>query len=270
MSYELPFILWDNVMESGTITVDSEEVGFPKENMLDWLDWTYYKSTGPTSNQRIYIDKTSAGIEVDTLAVLGHNWGSGGSSIGTVVYVHQDDNPGFSSATLIGTVTLFDDEPFYLDLTPGTERYVRIWIINLESAIYSAVVFVGKKMEMPVGPEFSFDPDMQNIKSEKFVSYSGRMVSSAFKYSERKMTVPFRRLSQTFIDSDLLPFLEDHYGRMKPFFFVPDPGNVFGDDKIYYLTAPDDPTINLPVYEDDIGFRNWTMEAQGVRQSTFR
>jgi len=189
------------------------------------------------------------------------------------VYVYEDDNPSFSSPTLLGSDGFAWDGPRYINLTSGTQRYNRIRIGSGSVAPFIAVAFLGTKMEIPVGPQFSFDPDRQNIKSEKFVSYSGRLVGSAVKYAERMMNVPFQRLSETWVDSDLRPFLEDHYGAMLPFIFVPDPGQVFTSDgitKLYYLTAPDDPTIELPVYGEDIGFRNWTLIANGVRQSKYR
>jgi len=269
MSYTSPFILYDNILEDGTVTVTSEASGFPKENMSDWLDWTYWKASSSV-DQNIDIDKGAVGISVDTLAILAHNLGSAGDSIGTVVTVYEDDNSGFTSPTTLGTVAVSNDRPFYLSLTAGTERYNRIKIANLDEAVYIGVVCLGKKMTIPVGPGFNFDPDKQNIMSEKFVNYSGRIVSSAIKYSQRDIIVEFRRIAQSFIASDLLPFLEDHYGQMKPFFFVPDPGDVYGTDKIYYIIAPDDPTIELPIHDNDNEFRNWTMKARGVRQSTFR
>ena len=269
MAYELPFILYNNELENGTFSITSEESGYPKENLVDWLDWTFWKSTD-ASDQTIIIDKGTAGIEVDTLAVLGHNFGSAGNSVGTRVRVWDDDNPSFTSPASLGNKNIYDDEPFFLELTSGSQRYNRIRIINLEEQIYAGVVVLGKRMTMPVGPEFTFDPDRQEIKSEKYLNYSGRIISAAKKYSERIMEVEFKRIAQSFITSDLLPFLEDHYSAMIPFFFVPDPGDVFGTEKIYYLTAPDNPRIDLPVYMDDINYRNWILRAQGVLQSTFR
>lgn len=269
MAFELPFILYDNVLEDGTLSVTSEASGFPKENLVDWLDWTYWKSTD-ASDQNIDVDKGAAGVTINTLAILAHNIGTAGNSLNADVTVYEDDNDSFSSPTQLGTVEITDDDPFYLDLTSGTERYNRIKISNIDEAVFIGVLWLGAKMEIPVGPEFTFDPDLQNVRSEKYNNYEGRMVGSAVKYSERSMNIPFRRISQSFVDSDLLPFLEDHYGQMKPFFFVPDPGDIFGTEKVYYLVAPNDPTINLPVYEDDIGFRDWILRAQGVRQSTFR
>lgn len=269
MAFELPFILYDNVLEDGTLSVTSEESGFLKENMTDWLDWTYWKASSG-ADQSIDIDKGVGGIEVDTLAILSHNIGSAGSSLNADVTVYDDDNSGFASPVTLGTIEITDDNPFYLSLTLGSQRYNRIKITNTDDAPFAAVIFLGKKMEIPVGPEFSFDPDHQNVKSEKFSSYSGRMVSSSVQYSERNMNVAFKRIAQSFIISDLQPFVEDHYGQMKPFFFIPDPGDVFGTGKIYYLVAPDNPSLDLPIYNDDIGFRNWTLKAQGIRQSTFR
>lgn len=271
MSYELPFILYDNELEDGTLTVTSEESGFPKENLVDWLDWTYWKASSAAA-QNIDVDKGAAGssVEVDSLAILAHNLGTGGNSLGCDVTVQEDDNPSFSSPTTLGTVSPVDDDPFYLSLTAGTERYNRIKIENMEDPAYIGVGYLGKRMTMPVGPEFSFDPDRQETKSEKYVNYSGRLVGSAKKYDERIMEVDFRRIAQSFVASDLLPFLEDHYTAMKPFFFVPDPGNVFGTGKVYYLTAPDNPRVELSVYGDDISFRDWVLRARGIRQSTFR
>lgn len=269
MAFETPFILSDNVLIDGTVTVTSEEAGYPKENMWDWLDSTYWKATS-AAVQNIVIDKGAAGISVDTLGVLGHNWGTAGNSLGTEVYVQEDDNAGFASPTTMGSKVMADDNPFYLDLTAGTERYNRIRLQRLDEAPYAAVVVLGAKITMPVGPRFTYDPDKQKTYSELFNAHKGRVIYSSRRYSDRMMNVPFRRIPQSFVASDLLPFLEDHYTAMLPFFFVPDPGDHFGTSKVYYLIAPKDPEINLPVYEDDINYRNWTLVAQGYRQSTFR
>lgn len=272
MSYELPFILHENQLADYLFGALSEESGYPIENVADYLDWTYWQAT-TGAEQKIYIDKTANGLVAsDCLAILGHNFESGSLSSSTTVSVYESTT-GFTTTTLLGSKVVDSDNPFYIDLTEGDDRYVTIIISPMNDPAYAAVVWLGMKMEMPVGPEFSFDPDMQEVMSERFVSYSGRLVSSAHKYTERMVECEFKRLSQTFIDSDLLPFLEEHYEKMKPFFFAPDPGKVFtdGDEvKLYYLTAPDNPRISLPVYNDEIGFRNWNMIAQGVRQSTFR
>ena len=269
MSYGLPFIQYRNVLVDGTVTVTSEESGYPKENLWDWQDSTLWKATS-AGDQNIDIDKGAAGTAVNTLCVLGHNWGSAGDSVGCQVTVYDDDNPSFSSPATLGTVSIEDDIPFYLSLTAGSQRYNRIKIANFDEAPYAAVVVLGSRLEIPVGPDFSFDPDKQNIRSETYNSYAGRVLASSIQYAERQMEVPFRRLAQSFVSATLLPFLEDHYGMMLPFFFVPDPGDVFGTDKVYYLIAPKNPTIELPVWEDDISYRNWTLKANGMRQSTFR
>jgi hypothetical protein len=270
MAYELPYILYDNDLEDGTLTVTSEESGFPKENLLDWLDWTYWKSTS-AAQQNIDVFFASPNVGMDTGAILGHNLGTAGNSLGTQLRILNDDNPSFSSPDVLYTATITDDNPFYFDIGQlWTEQYFRFEITNLDEACFIAVAFLGPKLTMPVGPEFSFDPDMQNVMSERFSSYSGRMVSSAVQFVEREMDVPFMRLSQTFVANSLLPFLEDHYGQMIPFFFVPDPGNFFGTDKIYYVVAPDNPSISIPVRSDDKNYRDWTLVAQGIRQSTFR
>jgi len=221
MTYELPFILYDNILNRSntSITVTSEASGFPKENLYDWKDWTYWKASS-TAQQDIDIDKGTTGISVDTLALLGHNM----DYVMANVTVYEDDNPGFTSPTTLGSDAFAYDGPYYINLTSGSQRYNRIRIGSGSVAPFIAVAYLGTKLELPVGPEFSFDPDRQDIKSEKFNSYSGRMVSSAVKYAERRMNVPFRRLSETFIDSDLRPFLKTITGQCYHFslYLTPD------------------------------------------------
>ena len=233
MPYELPFILWGNIFnENNDWFVTTEASGFPKENAVDRMDWTYWK-TNSNPTQDATVDRATAGVNCDTVAFLGHNLGSGGASGGATVKV-QTSNARFfgGGVTTLATVTVLDDDPFYIDFSGGVRNtYIRILIENMNDATFIAVLWMGDRMEIPVGPGFSFDPDKQNAQGERYLNYEGGLIASNVNYSDRDMNVPFRRIPQTFIVSDLLIFLEDHYGEMKPFFFVPDPGDIFGTGK---------------------------------------
>ena len=281
MAFENPFILYNNLLEDYFDSISTESTIAPKENLWDWKDWTYWVAND-TNDQWVIIDRGASGQPaVNCIAVSGHNWGTADGN-GVLVTVEQDDNSGFTSPTSLGTITVLVDEPFYLEFTDATERYIRISMDFISptapAGLWASRFFIGEKLELPVGPEFSFDPDVQEAKTMKFRNYNGDIITTSKRYSSREMNVEFKRIPQSFVASDLLPFLEDHYGEMLPFFFVPDPANVFSPDptasqtgsKIYCLIAPDEPTISLPVYNDDINFRNWTMIAIGTRQNKYR
>ena len=270
MAYENPYILAENFINDSTTFTASEAVGFPAENVADLLDWTYWESA-ITGNQFFSMDM-GADIDPDTVVIGGSNLWPNGS----VFLLQSSNDSGYSPAETRATWSLtfpFLDQTKYISLSEfPPARYWRAFVFAGPSGGIPKItnLWLGSKITIPVGAEFSFDPDMQKIISEKYANSEGRLPSNGKRYSERMMNVEFKRISQSFVDTDLLPFLEDHYSQMLPFFFVPDPGNVFGTDKIYYLTAPENPRIELPVYNDQIGFRNWTLLAEGVRQSTFR
>lgn len=275
MAYELPFILWTDIFYSSSIiTTSGTDSNYPVDNMIDKLDYTYWKSSD--SNDP-YIDINKGGSDYGILAFAGQNFDTVGV---TRISVYKDTSASFSSPTLIYERTYPPDYPFYAELSSNSgNSYLRIQFSLSSNLIQIPVLWLGNKMEIPVGPEFNFDMMKQEIQSEKYLNYSGRMISSALKYSKRMIQCEFKRLSETFCfqsgDNSLFKFLEFHYGQMKPFFFCPDPGqelsvNLYGvDPLLMYLVAPDNPTINLPIYEDDIGFRNWTLEAQGIRYRAY-
>lgn len=262
MAWEDPIILWDNILAKKTLTASSEASGFPIENIFDWREWTYWKAS---SGGLITIDFDSDFETVNILAISGHNFGSGASSIGARIQIQQSTSSGFMIYDILGNYYPIDDEPFYFEFTQATKEYIRIEITDMDDPPYIAVAYMGDKMELPVGPEFSWDPDMQNTKAEKHKSYSGKVIATTVAIHQREVEVPFKRIPQSFVTSDLLPFLQTHYKEMQPFFFIPDPGDFWDDDKIYFLTPPDNPEISLPMYNDQTDFRNWTLRAKGLR-----
>lgn len=264
MTFQVPIILADNVLETyeAGLTVTSEAAGYPISNLIDRLPGTYWAPTS-TATQDIDVDKLAPGVAVDFLCIGFHDLGTQTATI----TVYEDDNSGFTSPTTLGTKSFTSDGLQFLSLTSGTERYNRIRITSLDAACYIGVLFLGKKLTMPVGPEFGYTPDAQRTYGASLVSTTGQFMGSAIDFTERKLEVTFRNIPQTFVASDLLPFLEDYYLQIKPFFVVPDPGNIYGTNKLYYMTPPDDPEIQLSTQEENILLRTWTLTAYGVKQA---
>jgi len=264
MAFEAPIYHFDNILDTYGFTITSEAAGYPKENLVDFRPWTYWMPTS-TATQYLVVDKGAAGISTDCLSILGHDLFTQGAHI----EVQQDTVSNFTSPTTLVTdfAVASNDPTMVVFASAGTERYIRIIISNLSAACYIAVIFLGEKMVIPVGPEFGYDPDRQKIEAEKFLSYTGQFLSSSIRFSERRVMIEYRNIAQSFVASDLLAFLEDHYGAMKPFFLAPDPGNVYGTDKIYYLSAPEHPELRMPTTRFNIEKRNWTFIGEGVKQT---
>lgn len=266
-----PRILGENAFNKAISIANyiGEKAAYPLSNAHDWDKNTYYEAL-VAGNNTIDLDM-GANYEVDTIALFGaHKYWESGSAL----IVLAANNPSYSGAVTIGSFTPAGPSStyFYSTLTPTNLRYYRLFTFAYEGApTFSAVpeviseIWLGKRLEFPVGTEFSYDPDHEMVKSEKYATEEGRIIPGAKKYSEHNIMAEFKRLPISFVKDDLMPFLENVYTSMLPFWFYPDPGGSFGDaDRYWLMYAMEDPQINLPIYNDDINFRNWTLEAEGV------
>ena len=68
-------IAYYNFLQYAALTVTSQATGFPKANLQDFRDYTYWKATG-TGDQTIEIDLNGSGYEasyVGYIGFVGHN-----------------------------------------------------------------------------------------------------------------------------------------------------------------------------------------------------
>lgn len=259
----LPIIIYKNVFETGTVTVTEEAAGFPKENLFDSRSYNLYKST-TNGTQDIEIDKGAAGTAVDALCISGHNLGTETATI----EVFEDTVSNFATPTSLGSKAVTKDDPLFLSLTSGTERFNRIRITLLTTnPVQIGFCMLGARTTMPVAGQYGYDIHAQEAFTRSFNSDKGQFLGAQVSYVDRVQDITFRAIADSFVDSDLLPFLRDHYIESKPFFYVPDTANEA--DFVYFLRAPDNPRIDLPTLDGAREFVTWVMSARGVKDSDF-
>jgi len=265
----LPIILYRSIYETSIAndpTATSEAAGFPVTNIKDGRSYTKWKATS-SADQNIDINTGTGGgpFTVTSLAIIGHNMGTAG----TTLTIEQDNSPGFSGGeTLLHTVSPTNDDPFYNELdVSGSQQFYRLNLDSNSVAPEIGYIILGAKTTMEVGPQYGAAFHNFNAKGESFVSETGQHLGSALQFQERTINHKFKALTRSFLESDLLPFLYDHYGQFKPFFYVPDTANLTTD--VYFLRAPNNVKISLPTMGAVRDRHNWTLNGVGVKNSSF-
>ncbi len=254
MSFELPIILHKNVFDLGTLTVTTEEPGFPKENILDLRLNTVFS---PTGNGTLQIDVTGVPSQlVDTLVIGGHDLNTRGAT----VEVFRDTGTPVS----LGSITPTNDDQFLLKLTAGTDTSFRIEITGLTGVPVIGIIMLGKRIVFPRTPVQGFNFDDVTGFGETFVSETGQFLGSANQFLQRNVLATWDFLPDAFINDDLLPFLYNHYLLGKPFFWILqfDPSN----NRVFHVWPPKNPKINMRYLVNE---RDFELIARGALQSNF-
>lgn len=157
----LPWVLFENILEDGTLTATSEESGFPAENLLDWRPWTAarWKATDTTSPQNIDVDLGAGNTaSPDTLAIGGHNLFD--QTLGRHRVFYSDD--GISYTGLYSPpagVVVTDGLPFYQTWTSSAHRYWRVRLSGtFTTAIQAGVVTLGRRIDFETWFGAGLDP----------------------------------------------------------------------------------------------------------------
>jgi len=131
MAWRDPIFCFENLLRvADTVTpTPAEDSSFPVTRCYDDQLTPIFKHTSSGLNPQLSLDRgaTPAGSTPDRI-IVGPNWVHGA---GVTLQVQEDDNSGYTSATLLTTITLsgFDEaspltEPF--DSSSSDERYIRV------------------------------------------------------------------------------------------------------------------------------------------------
>ena len=240
-----PIILWENQLEwADEISCLTTDPNYPVENLKDWREYLVWKST-IAGEHTIEINLNTGyghfvpGTKIRAFAL--YNFSS------TQAIAIQVD---YSSDQTNWTEWFFTDDyliPFiYID-PEGVSYPNRYWRVKfmidmpMNFRVQTGLMFLGDYLEFPCYPESGFDPNSEEVILEPTRSESGYLLGVVEKYRQRRLSVEFPFLPDSWVRGNFLPFWNNHIP--KPFFFAWDRENRPEET---YLVEIAEPRLELP------------------------
>lgn len=206
-----PFILYNNIYETGTVTATSEASGYDVENIIDWRTYIRWKATS-TSLQSIFLDYGSS-VSSDALGIAGHNLA------GATIFVQTSSNGSWSGEQVTrDTFTPTDDSVICRSFASVSSRYWRIFISGAITTPEIGVLCLGSRLDFPKNPNrpLSFVDESTEVVASK--SKKGHILGATTYYRPYTAILSFSWLLISFVQGDLYTFWDTHGSKMKPFF----------------------------------------------------
>ena len=218
------YIGYNNLLESATLTADSEATDFPVDNVANWNPSDGWK---PASAGSHYIDADLGSAQtVDYLAVFGHDLAD---YSGTVKLQYSDDAISYSDAFTAITPTI--NRTLFKVFTGSSHRYWRILTTSTGTASVLSVAAIGQALQLPndptVGSELHglasyYEPNFTTSQEGKFLGQSVRL-------RPEEINIEQRPVAKSWMDSNFRA-LAEHVQR-KPWFYM---GNSSNDDEAVF------------------------------------
>jgi hypothetical protein len=174
------------------ITATSATSNAPIENIYNMLETDLWQASDITDPHYITVDlQTHLGYPArgaDYLAVLGHNLGSIGATVGLE---YSTDNFAADINDAFTPVAVTSDTVFLKEFaaTPGY-RYWRLKITGHSSPPYLTLCIWGSATELDYATS-SFDPNAELVKANMNITQGGYMAGAHTRYSERGFPITF-------------------------------------------------------------------------------
>jgi hypothetical protein len=243
-----PIFLYENKLDTGTLTSSTLAGGYSAENVRDCRPYTlvYFNAAGTNYIQIVL----GAAASVDCIAVVGHNLKTVGASL-KVQY-----NPGSGLTDVTGaTITPADDNAFMVSFASVSSTTFKIVITNSSGAPYVGVIYLGAKLLMPWPPDPAPVPFIEGINAETFESETGLILGNTVKGNPIDIAHNFKLLTRSWVNDSWLPFWNVYGKKLKPFFYAWDLTNAPKD--VFYCTMKVSARLATPVslltYFDDLG-----------------
>jgi hypothetical protein len=248
------YIGYDNHLANGTVTVTSEESGYPKENAWDWLLTDWWKANAPGV---VYVTvDMGAAVNADYWAIAGHNLHLNSGNI----------KPQYSSDNFSSDIHDFDSQytpsngnPYLRKVTQRNARYFRFLVNSIDVASLIGQLCIGNILELPSGMPAGFIPPSLAHSDEVYsnVSDGGQFIGRSVIRNGKRFTISQEVILPSWFDNNWQG-LYDHIVK-KPFFFAWDYENYQTDITFCWS----DGNIDPPRYSSTVHM-NWSMKVRGV------
>lgn len=213
-----PRVLWNSATRRGTLTANTEAVGFEAANAASPLEYSYWQAAG-TGFQFLQLD-LPASETINAIAVTGHNLGSVGAS---VIAKIPNGSGGFSD---VGpTVTPTDDSPIVILLQDRDLDSMQLAIFGPpSSAARVAVIYFCNVLEFPQRVYVDQGAPANMSRRTQFrtnETISGKWTGRSIKRQRNQVDVPLMHIPENWVLANADPFFAD--ARSYPYFICPRP-----------------------------------------------
>ena len=227
-----PWLLWENVLTSGTLTESSEMAasGLTAEKAVDWKPFvTNWSPSGVAGIHTLTVDLGSGLTgQPDTLCFIDHNLNSVTSGTGTYRVLYSDDGASFTQAfaAVVASGDLLEFKTFTLG---AGHRYFQVEFSGVFHDYFRlGQVAVGRRLVFTEGLQPGFDPDREQALQSSPISEAGVFLGADVRRIKKQYQLQWDGtpgISETFFDEtvglDMTTFWKTHAGRQaKPFFFA--------------------------------------------------
>lgn len=244
-----PLVLYQNIFETGSVTVSSETDDGDGANALEDTTFDFWVAGAATAN--ISVDYGSS-VACDCLGVAAHELGSTGATIAV-----QTSTDGVTYSTTVASVSPLTDETLIVIFPQVSARYWRVLVTDGPAAI--GVIKLGKRLVIDGGVlsgHLSIDHGVR-VELLNSTSTNGQFLQNRIRRKGARTTVDFGLLDRDFVDNDMAVF-EAHYNSGRTFFFAANPS--FMPKNIGYCWRPENASELAPQYEEGGELMSVSME----------
>ena len=210
-------IAYYNFLAYGALSITSEATGFPKENLQDYRDYTYWKATS-NATQTITIDLTGTGYESSAVSYLGfvsHNL----KTVEANITLDYWDGAGWES--ILTTFNAPSDYTFFIEFTPQAAAKFRIVIASSNAAPQIGFIGLGQVCQFTYLPDAPFNLGGERIIATQEISNTGNLLGVTLDYAEIDLSSSFSPVTSSEL-SAIEAFWNNHARYGRPFFYCPD------------------------------------------------
>jgi len=209
------FIGYNNILESGAVTVTSEATGFAKENAYDWTPYDWWQALAAGT---VYLT-VDMGVNtiVDYWALGFHNLDD---NSGTIKPQYSSDNFASDINDLDTVQTLTNGLPIMRPVTQRNVRYYRFEINSTGSASFIGLLALGKILQLPAHVPLPFgSPVLQRDKKIlNNISDTGNHLRSSVFAAGYDFIIQQKLITNAWIDTNWDAFAD--HAEIKSFFYM--------------------------------------------------
>ncbi len=241
------YIGYNNIFETGTVTVTSEATGYEKENAYDWLsgDWWQASAAGTVY---ITVDMGSA-TTVDYWALAFHDMADNSATI-KPQYSSGSTSPfNWSDLDTVQTPSA-NNEMIFRPVTSVNVRYYRFEITSTGNASFIGAVAMGQSLTLqrPLMSPFVTPYHGRNKKIMNSITEGGNFVGKSVYRNGYQFEIDQRNVTPAWVSSNW-EALADHV-EIKPFFFLYDYEDAPTEVAFCWTNGINNPTYNADAYMD--------------------
>lgn len=231
-----PFIFRYNNFLFGTISATDTATGYDVNNIVDWREFTYWKSTG-AGTKYITLDGTY-NYAADTLGIAGHNLFTVGASVRVEYY-----NTGTGTwDTAFNDTVVTSNNPLLITFPSKSAYDWRLVITNSTAAPQIGILMISTRTEFPVAPSGPLVLKSLTPRYESYESEAGFLLGVDRKSTRIEVSQTFKLLTTTWVDGTFLPMWIAHLAKGTPFFYAVDLINA--PLETYYLRMAEGSQFN--------------------------